>query len=32
MLEKVLDTITDEDTDEQIKVKFSEILHKKLIS
>ena len=32
MLEKVLDTITDEDTDEQIKEKFSDILHKKLIS
>jgi hypothetical protein len=32
MLEKVLDTITDEDTDEQIKEKFSNILHLKLLS
>ena len=32
MLEKVLVSITDEDTDEQIKEKFSDILHKKLIS
>ena len=32
ILEKVLDTITDDDTDEQIKLKFSDILHKKLIS
>jgi len=32
ILEKVLDTITDEDTDEQIKEKFSNILHLKLLS
>jgi len=32
MLEAVLDKITDDDTDEQIKNKFSTILHQKLIS
>ncbi len=32
MLEKVLDTIKDDDTDDQIKEKFSKILHEKLIS
>ena len=32
IIEKVLVSITDEDTDEQIKEKFSDILHKKLIS
>ena len=32
ILEKVLDTITDEDTDEQIKEKFSNILHLKLLT
>ena len=32
MLEKVLHTIKDDDTDDQIKEKFSKILHEKLIS
>ena len=32
MLEQVLDKINDTDSDEQIKLKFSDILHKKLIS
>jgi len=32
MLEKVLDTIKDDDTDDQIKEKFSKILHEKFIS
>ena len=32
MLEQVLDKINDTDSDEQIKEKFSDILHKKLIS
>jgi hypothetical protein len=32
MLEKVLEQITDTDSDEQIKEKFSNILHQKLLS
>ena len=32
MLEAVLDKITDDDSDQQIKDKFSSILHQKLIS
>jgi len=32
MLEAVLDKITDDDSDQQIKDKFSTILHQKLIS